>query len=75
MTNSICTKVCEYDTEEPYRSDEEKTCRGCGRTSDEITEWYYATKERKVEIAKAARERTKARKEAKKQGQVDRKES
>lgn len=63
MTNSICRKVCEYDTERPDRSHEEKTCRGCGRTAAEIEEWYYATKERKIEIAKAARQRTKARKE------------
>ena len=67
MTNSICTKVCEYDGEGSYRSDEEKTCRGCGRTAAEITEWYYATRERKVEIAKAAKERTKARKAADRQ--------
>ena len=64
MTKSICRKVCEYDTEGPNRSDEEKTCRGCGRTSAEIEEWFYATKERKVEIAKAARKRSKAAKEA-----------
>lgn len=63
MTNSICRKVCEYDTEGSNRGDEEKTCRGCGRTAAEIEEWFYATKERKVEIAKAARQRTKARKE------------
>ena len=67
MTNSICTKVCEYDSEGSYRSDEEKTCRGCGRTAAEITEWYYATRERKVEIAKTAKERTKARKETNRQ--------
>jgi predicted Fe-S protein YdhL (DUF1289 family) len=72
MTNSICRKVCEYndDSQGSYRSDEEKTCRGCGRTASEITEWYYATKERKIEIAKAARERTKAGKEAEKQRKV-----
>lgn len=65
MTNSICTKVCEYeDSEGSYKSNEEKTCRGCGRTSSEITEWLYATRERKVEIAKAARARTKAKREA-----------
>jgi len=68
MTNSICTKVCEYDSEESHRSDEEKTCRGCGRTASEITEWFYATRERKVEIAKAARSRTKAKREANRQG-------
>lgn len=71
MTKSICTKVCEYeDSERSYRSDEEKTCRGCGRTASEITEWFYATKERKVEIAKAARSRTKARKEADRQRMI-----
>lgn len=64
MTDSICRKVCEYDSERPYRSDEEKTCRGCGRTASEITEWLYATRERKVEIAKAARTRTKTKREA-----------
>jgi predicted Fe-S protein YdhL (DUF1289 family) len=68
MTNSICTKVCEYDSEGSYRSDEEKTCRGCGRTASEITEWLYATRERKIEIATAARARTKAKREANRQG-------
>jgi len=67
MTNSICTKVCEYDSEGPYRSDEEKTCRGCGRTAPEITEWLHATRERKIEIAKTARARTKAKREANRQ--------
>lgn len=70
MTNSICTKVCEYDSERSYRNDEEKTCRGCGRTESEITEWFYATRERKVEIAKAARKRSKATKEANIQRQM-----
>lgn len=72
MTNSICRKVCEYneDGKGTYRSDEEKTCRGCGRTASEITEWFYATKERKIEIAKTARQRTKARKEADKQRKI-----
>lgn len=60
MTNSICRKVCEYE-------DDQRVCRGCGRTAEEITEWYYATRERKVEIAKTAKERTKARKEANRQ--------
>lgn len=60
MTNSICRKVCEYE-------DDKRICRGCGRTAEEITEWFYATRERKVEIAKAAKERTKARKAADRQ--------
>jgi predicted Fe-S protein YdhL (DUF1289 family) len=70
--NSICRKVCEYNDEPEgtHKRDEEKTCRGCGRTASEITEWYYATKERKIEIAKAARQRTKDRKEAEKQRKV-----
>lgn len=69
---SICRKVCEYDedSQRTYRSDEEKTCRGCGRTASEITEWFYASKERKIEIAKAARQRTKDRKEAERQRKV-----
>ena len=72
MKNSICTKVCEYedDSQGPYRINEEKTCRGCGRTASEITEWFYANKERKIEIAKAARQRTKDRKEAERQRKV-----
>lgn len=72
MTNSICRKVCEYDEDSKgsYRIDEEKTCRGCGRTASEITEWFYASKERKVEIAKAARQRTKVRKETERQRKV-----
>ncbi len=70
--DSICRKVCEYDedSQRSYRSDEEKTCRGCGRTAGEITEWFYASKERKIEIAKAARQRTKDRKEAEQQRKV-----
>jgi predicted Fe-S protein YdhL (DUF1289 family) len=60
MNNSICRKVCEYE-------DDQRICRGCGRTAEEITEWFYATKERKVEIAKAARKRSKATKEANRQ--------
>jgi predicted Fe-S protein YdhL (DUF1289 family) len=62
---SICRKVCEYeeDSSGSYRSNEEKTCRGCGRTASEIEEWFYATKERKVAIAKEARARKKALRE------------
>ena len=57
MTNSICRKVCEYE-------DDQRICRGCGRTAEEITEWFYATQERKREIAQAARKRSKDSKEA-----------
>jgi predicted Fe-S protein YdhL (DUF1289 family) len=63
MNNSICRKVCEYE-------DDQRICRGCGRTAEEITEWFYATKERKIEIAKAARKRSKATKEANEQRQM-----
>jgi predicted Fe-S protein YdhL (DUF1289 family) len=60
---SICRKVCEYE-------DNQRICRGCGRTAEEITEWFYASKERKVEIAKAARKRSKAAKETDSQRQM-----
>lgn len=63
MTKSICRKVCEYE-------DEKRVCKGCGRTASEIEEWFYATRERKVEIAKAARKRSKATKEADEQRQM-----
>jgi predicted Fe-S protein YdhL (DUF1289 family) len=63
MNNSICTKVCKYE-------DDQRICCGCGRTAEEITEWFYATKERKVEIAKAARQRSKATKEANRQRKI-----
>ena len=60
MTNSICTKVCKYE-------DDQRICCGCGRTAEEITEWFYATQERKREIAQAARKRSKDAKEANRQ--------
>ena len=63
MTNSICRKVCKYE-------DNQRICRGCGRTAEEITEWFYAERERKIEIAKAAKERTKARKETDRQRKI-----
>lgn len=67
--NSICRKVCEYEEDrDTQRTDEApNVCRGCGRTAQEIEEWYYATRERKVEIAKTARARTKAKREADRQ--------
>ena len=54
MTNSICRKLCEYEETGRY-------CKGCNRTAQEIEEWFYATKERKIEIAKVARARGKER--------------
>jgi predicted Fe-S protein YdhL (DUF1289 family) len=63
MDKSICRKVCGYE-------DDQRVCRGCGRTAEEITEWFYATRERKIEIAKAARKRSKASKETNEQRQM-----
>lgn len=49
---SICNKICKVDETNTF-------CVGCGRTLDEITEWFTATKERKVEMAASARKRMK----------------
>ena len=38
---SPCIKVCVI---------EEGYCIGCGRTQDEIREWFYANDDRKLEI-------------------------
>lgn len=53
---SICNKICKVDDTNTF-------CVGCGRTLEEITEWFTATKERKVEMAAAARKRMKKLKE------------
>lgn len=50
---SICQKICKVDDSNTF-------CVGCGRTLDEITEWFTCDKDRKIEIAAAARKRTKA---------------
>ena len=50
-----CKKVCNFDLHT-------LTCVGCGRTSEEVTEWWSATEERKKEIAKTARKRSKDKK-------------
>ena len=50
-----CENVCNFDLND-------YTCVGCGRTQQEVTEWFIATDERKKEIAKAARERSKQKK-------------
>lgn len=60
MSNSYCRGICEYEDDRA----EIKICRGCGRTAEEITEWFYASEERKREIAKASRQRSKERKAA-----------
>lgn len=53
---SICRNICKVDESYTF-------CVGCGRTLEEITEWYTATQERKKEIAALARERSRARRE------------
>jgi len=52
---SICIKVCEYETDR-------QVCKGCGRTAEEITEWFTATQDRKREIARTARARSRSAK-------------
>lgn len=53
---SICKKICKVDKSNTF-------CVGCGRTLEEITEWFTANKERKIEIAALARKRSKSLKE------------
>jgi predicted Fe-S protein YdhL (DUF1289 family) len=36
MIPSPCTKVCELDADTGW-------CRGCGRSAEEIGDWFYAT--------------------------------
>ena len=38
---SPCIKVCTINNGK---------CIGCGRTKDEIKEWFYATDDRKIQI-------------------------
>lgn len=47
---TICRKICKLDEKDQY-------CTGCGRTTDQIREWYIADLKRKKEIAIDARER------------------
>lgn len=70
MTKSYCVGVCEYEENDTgsHSRNEEKTCRGCGRTASEITEWFYATEERKREIVKTIKDRRKTKREANGQG-------
>jgi len=53
---TICKSICQVDEET------NTMCIACGRTLEEITEWYNATQERKKEIAYRARERNSIRK-------------
>lgn len=57
-TKSYCKGICEYEDS----TAELKICKGCGRTAEEITEWFYATEQRKREIVQAVRKRNKERK-------------
>lgn len=52
---SPCIGVCAYAKE-----DEERICRGCSRTAEEITEWITASSERKREIKNCSEIRKKA---------------
>ena len=47
---TICQKICKVD-------EDNKFCIGCGRTLDEIREWYTADNPRKKEIMLSAKER------------------
>jgi predicted Fe-S protein YdhL (DUF1289 family) len=52
---SPCIGVCEYvkNTQENI----ERICRGCGRTAEEIEEWFFATERRKEEICRESEKR------------------
>lgn len=52
---SSCIGICEYAKE-----DEERICRGCGRSAEEISEWIAASSERKREIKNCSEIRKKA---------------
>lgn len=52
---SPCIGICEYAKEI-----KERICRGCGRTAEEISEWFKASNERKREIKKLSEIRKKA---------------
>lgn len=55
MKNDYCKNVCDFDLSD-------YTCTACGRTQEEVTEWFIATEDRKKEIAKTARKRNKDKK-------------
>lgn len=50
---TICKKICKVDKTNTF-------CVGCGRTLQEITEWYTADSDRKKEISISAKERVKS---------------
>ena len=45
MVKSPCTNICTM-------SSDGKLCMGCGRTIEEITNWYYFRNEEKKKIIK-----------------------
>lgn len=49
---SPCIKICTI---------EEDHCLGCGRTSDEIREWFYCDDKRKQEILESSGKRISSR--------------
>lgn len=58
--SSFCKQVCELinaSVMEGYGVSTIQICRGCGRTAAEVEEWFTASSERKVEIARVSRKR------------------
>ena len=55
IVKSPCIGVCQYA--EISEKDIERVCRGCGRTAEEIEEWFTASQTRKREIIKACEKR------------------
>jgi predicted Fe-S protein YdhL (DUF1289 family) len=54
---SPCIGVCSYGETTQNEKNSERICSGCGRTAEEITEWYKASNERKLEIKISAEKR------------------
>jgi len=52
MPKSPCKEICDYDSKVGH-------CQSCGRTLNEIEEWFKASQERKVEIIKTSKKRLK----------------
>jgi len=57
IIESPCIGVCDYGETAYKEKNSERICRGCGRTAEEITEWFKANNERKVEIKTSAEKR------------------
>jgi predicted Fe-S protein YdhL (DUF1289 family) len=52
---SPCVGVCIYV--DLVKEDIERICKGCHRTEEEITEWYFADQKRRQEIVDDAKKR------------------